>query len=86
MKCYVCGERLEPTISDLPFRLGPTSIVVIKKLPVLECTNCTEFSIEDPVMEKVEGLLEGFPRLREGREHFLETVRQLTGPRNGAGA
>ena len=43
MKCHVCGERLEPTISDLPFRLGPTSIVVIKKLPVLECTNCTEF-------------------------------------------
>ena len=58
MKCHVCGERLEPTISDLPFRLGPTSIVVIKKLPVLECTNCTEFSIEDPVMEKVEHLLE----------------------------
>ena len=58
MKCHVCGERLEPTISDLPFRLGPTSIVVIKKLPVLECTNCTEFSIEDPVMEKVENLLE----------------------------
>ena len=58
MKCHVCGERLEPTISDLPFRLGPTSIVVIKKLPVLECTNCTEFSIEGPVMAKVEHLLE----------------------------
>ncbi len=58
MKCHVCGERLEPTISDLPFRLGSASIVVIKKLPVLECTNCTEFSIEDPVMEKVEHLLE----------------------------
>ena len=58
MKCYVCGERLEPTIADLPFCLGPTSIVAIKKLPVLECINCTEFSIEDPVMEKVETLLE----------------------------
>ena len=58
MKCHVCGERLEPTISDLPFRLGPTSIVVIKKLPVPECTNYTEFSIEDSVMENVEHLLE----------------------------
>ena len=58
MKCHVCGGRLEPTISDLPFCLGPTSIVVIKKLPVLECTNCTEFSIEDPVMAKVENLLD----------------------------
>ena len=58
MKCHICGERLEPAISDLPFRLGPTSIVVIKKLPVLECPNCTEFSIEDAIMEKVEQLLE----------------------------
>ena len=58
VKCDVCGGRLELTISDLPFRLGPTSIVVIKRLPVLECTNCPEFSIEDPVMEKIENLLE----------------------------
>ncbi len=57
MKCPVCGGCLEPTISDLPFCLGPTSIVVIKRLPVLECTNCPEFSIEDPVMERVENLL-----------------------------
>ena len=52
------GNACNPAISDLPFCLGRTSIVVIKKLPVLECTNCTEFSIEDPVMEKVEHLLE----------------------------
>lgn len=58
MKCHICGGRLEPTTSDLPFCLGPTSIVVIKKLPVLECTNCPEFSIEDSVMERVENLLE----------------------------
>ena len=58
VKCHICGGRLEPTISDLPFCLGPTSIVVIKKLPVLECANCLEFSIEDSVMERVENLLE----------------------------
>lgn len=57
MKCHVCGGRLESTISDLPFRLGPTRIVVIKQLPVLECTHCTEFSIADPIMEKVDDLL-----------------------------
>ena len=57
MKCHVCGEQLEPILSDFPFRLCPACIVVIKKLPVLECTNCTEFSIEDHVMEKVEELL-----------------------------
>ena len=58
MKCHVCGGRLAPTISDLPFRLSPTTIVVVKRLPVLECDSCAEFSIEDHVMEKVEGLLE----------------------------
>ena len=57
MKCHVCGERMVPTISDLPFRLGPTTIVVLKQLPVLECVNCSEISIEDPVMRKIEGLL-----------------------------
>ena len=57
VKCHVCGGRLEATISDLPFRLGPNHIVVIKQLPVLECSNCTEFSIEDPIMEKVDNLL-----------------------------
>jgi YgiT-type zinc finger domain-containing protein len=57
MKCHVCGGHLAPTISDLPFSLGPNNIVVIKKLPMFECTNCTEFLIEDSVMEKVEDLL-----------------------------
>lgn len=58
MKCHRCGDNLELSISDLPFRFGPSSIVVIKKLPLLECTNCTEFSIEDAVVEKVGLLLE----------------------------
>ena len=57
MKCHVCGGRLTATVSDFPFRLGPTTIVVIKQLPALECGNCAEFSIEDPVMEIVERLL-----------------------------
>lgn len=58
MKYHRCGGNLEPSVSDLPFRLGPSSIVVVKKLPLLECTNCTEFSIEDSVMEKVDLLLD----------------------------
>ena len=52
------GGRLAPTVSDFPFRLGPTAIVVIKQLPALECVNCGEFSIEDPVMERIESLLD----------------------------
>ena len=58
MKCHVCGSGLIPTISDLPFRISPTTIVVVKRLPIQECTNCMEFSIEDSVMEAIESLLE----------------------------
>ena len=57
MKCHVCGGRLEPSTTDLPFRTGPSAIVIIKGVPALECTNCPEFLLEDPVMERVEGLL-----------------------------
>ena len=32
--------------------------MVIKRLPTLECADCAELSIEDPIMEKVESLLE----------------------------
>ena len=58
MKCHVCGDRLISTISDLPFRISPTTIVVVKRLPILECTNCMEFSIEDSVMATIESMLE----------------------------
>ena len=58
MKCHVCGGRLISTISDLPFRIGPTTIVVVKRLPIQECTNCTEFSIDDSVMQVIESMLE----------------------------
>ena len=63
MKCHVCSGQLAPTVSDLPFSLGPASIVVIKKLPILECTNCTEFAIEDAVMAKYHayGILDPVP-------------------------
>ena len=58
MKCHLCGGRFAPTVSDLPFRAGPTSIVVVKRIPVLECAGCGEFSLEDPVMREVETLLQ----------------------------
>ena len=74
MKCHVCGGLLTPTVSDLPFRLGPTKIVVVKRLPVLECDSCVELSIEDHVMEKVESLLE-----RVGEDAELAVVAYAGG-------
>lgn len=58
LRCQVCGAELTKGITDLPFKTGPTSIVILKELPVLQCGNCGEFLMDDPVMERVENLLD----------------------------
>lgn len=54
MKCRVCGGRLEPTTTDLPFKVTERTIVILKRLPVLQCVRCSEYCIEDPVFSKVD--------------------------------
>ena len=58
MKCHVCGGTLQSAVSDLPFKLGPQRIVILKDLPVLQCESCGEYLLEDPVMEVVERMLD----------------------------
>jgi len=57
MKCHVCGSRLESTTTDLPFKISERTIVILKRLPVAQCTRCSEYSIEDSVFARVEELL-----------------------------
>jgi len=57
MKCHLCGTKLVSDTSDFPFKIGKKSILIIKDLPVLECPNCKEYLLEDPIMEKVEGFI-----------------------------
>jgi YgiT-type zinc finger domain-containing protein len=57
MKCRVCGSRLQPTTTDLPFKVTERTIVVLKQLPVLQCERCSEYSMEDAVFARVEALL-----------------------------
>ncbi len=57
MKCQNCGGKLVKVVTDLPFKVEYDSIIIIKKLPVLQCQNCNEYLIEDPVMKKVENIL-----------------------------
>ncbi|MFA4923314.1 MAG: YgiT-type zinc finger protein [Ignavibacteriaceae bacterium] len=54
MRCYNCGENLENIFSDMPFKVSNESVVIIKKLPVLQCPNCQDYFLEDMVMKKVE--------------------------------
>jgi YgiT-type zinc finger domain-containing protein len=58
MKCSVCGSKLRPSITDLPFKLSETSIVILKGLPVLQCDNCREYLLDDAVMSRVEEILQ----------------------------
>ncbi|HXA18059.1 MAG TPA: type II toxin-antitoxin system MqsA family antitoxin [Thermoanaerobaculia bacterium] len=57
MKCRVCGGTQQPTNTDLPFKTGERSIVIIKSLPVIQCPQCYEYSIDDPTLRRVEETL-----------------------------
>ncbi len=70
MKCHMCGSRLNPLITDLPFKISETTIVILKALPVLQCENCSEYALEDTVMERVEQMLD-----RVDRDAELEIIR-----------
>jgi YgiT-type zinc finger domain-containing protein len=45
-------------VTDLPFKLSETTIVIVKALPVLQCEGCSEYALEDQVMERVDAILE----------------------------
>ena len=57
MKCHVCGSKMKPVVTDLPFKVHNNTIVVLKNLPVLQCEGCTEYLLDDPVMQRVEKII-----------------------------
>lgn len=65
MICFNCGGRMEKIISDLPFRSTTNSIVIIKRLPVLQCENCNEYLLDDSVMAEVDRILNRIDKTAE---------------------
>lgn len=57
MKCTVCGARMNPITTDLPFKLSEEHIVILKQLPVLQCAACREYLIENAVMARIDTML-----------------------------
>lgn len=57
MKCTVCGARMRPITTNLPFKLSEERIVILKHLPVLQCETCREYLLEDAVMARIEQML-----------------------------
>lgn len=70
MRCRVCGGLLEKRVTDLPFKIRDSSIVILKALPVLQCRQCGEVELEQATMVRVEELLAGVDRSSE-----LEVIR-----------
>ena len=70
MKCRVCGGLLENRVTDLPFKIGDSSIVILKALPVLQCRQCGETELENETMIRVDQVLAGVDTASE-----LEVIR-----------
>jgi len=70
MKCHVCGSQMSPRVTDLPFKITDSGIVIVRGLPVVQCESCREYLIEDAVMERVDELLGAADKSAE-----LEVVR-----------
>lgn len=57
MKCHACGGQIKSVIADMPFKIGLRSIVIFKELPVMQCERCSEYLLQDSVMERIEAML-----------------------------
>jgi YgiT-type zinc finger domain-containing protein len=57
MKCHVCGGEMRPIVTDLPFKVSRKTIVILKELPVLQCERCSEYMLEDRVLERVDVMI-----------------------------
>jgi len=70
VNCRVCGGRLEKRVTDLPFKVSDTAIVIVKSLPVLACRQCGDTEMEDAEMARVNELLAAVDHSAE-----LEVIR-----------
>ena len=70
MKCHVCGSNMKSMVTNLPFKINETTIIILKDLPVLQCNNCNEYLLDDPVMKRVDEILEKVDTAAE-----LEVIR-----------
>ena len=57
MKCRVCGSHMRPVVTNLPFKVNEVTIIILKDLPVFQCESCSEYLLEDGVMNRVDELL-----------------------------
>jgi len=57
MKCALCKGKMEEGTITLPFDINKDTLVIIKDVPALVCTQCGESFIEMPVARVVEKIV-----------------------------
>ena len=57
MRCRICGGLLDARVTDLPFKIGDSSIVILSSLPVLQCRQCVDTELEQVTISRVDQLL-----------------------------
>ena len=70
MKCHVCGTLMTRVVTDLPFRVDRSVMIILRDLPLMECSDCGAYAFEERVMERVHEIVE---RLRSPAH--LDAVR-----------
>ena len=58
MECHVCGTSMTGVVSELPFRVNRSVMIILRDLPILECTECGAYAFEEKVMERVHEIVE----------------------------
>ena len=59
MRCEMCGAELAAITTDLPFKIRESGIVILKGVPVWQCSRCPQYLLEDEVLARVDQLLRG---------------------------
>lgn len=70
MKCHVCGSEMNQTVTNLPFKVSESSIVILKDLPAYQCGGCSEYLLNDSVLTHIEEIFD-----KINAETELEIVR-----------
>lgn len=53
MKCHLCGKPMRRVVTDLPFRVNRSVMIILRNLPLVECSECGAYILEEKVMERV---------------------------------
>ena len=80
MRCTVCAGQPRTATTDLPFKVSDTTIVILKRLPVVQCARCPDYLIDDEVLRKVDEIL---ARVEGGTEtdQLQSSIRSAVGCR-----